>query len=160
MSEPPEDTIAVRSVVRRNVIWAVGAAALMLYYGIGKSIPDDVVGAQKQGWIIFLYTLKIGGGAMLLSVLLSLAGVPLALMYDSVLSIAIGLALGVSGVLVYSCNSRQAIFNILFTVIFVHSGYRNWREFRLLTPLEIWDEEAESGDQAADHIAAEREERG
>jgi hypothetical protein len=148
MPTPVEDPVAIRSAVRRNAIWAAGAGAIMLYYGIGTSIPSDAFPPQKQGWMLFLYTLQIGGSAMALSAVLSLIGVSFALLYDAVISVFIGVALALSGVLIYHDNSHQAIFNILFGVIFIHSGYRNWREFSFVASVDLWetDEAEEEGD--------------
>ena len=137
MSGPVEDSAATRSAVRRNAIWATGAAVLMLYYGLGKEAPESFP-PHSYGWTLLLCALQIGGGAMALSAVLSLIGVPLALLYDAVVSEFIGAALVVSGVLIYADRSHQAIFNILFGVIFIHSGYRNWREFTYLASVDFW----------------------
>ena len=147
MSSGSQETDAIRSTVRRNAIWAAGAAVIMLYFGIGKSIPLGTVAPQTQGWLLYLYALKVGGAAMILSALLSLVGIPLALMYDAVVSVAIGLALVASGVLVYPDSSYQALFNLAFGALFVHCGYRNWREFNLVSPADAWDApDTEEGD--------------
>lgn len=139
MSLGSQEADAIRSTVRRNAIWAAGAAVIMLYFGIGTSIPHGTVAPQTQGWFLFLYALKVGGAALILSALLSLVGIPLALMYDAVASVAIGLALAVSGVLIYRDSSYQALFNLAFGALFVHCGYRNWREFNLVSPADVWD---------------------
>ncbi len=97
--------------------------------------------------MLFVYTLQFGGGAMALAAVLSLAGVPLALLYDAIVSIFIGVALVVSGVLVYADKPHQAVFNILFGLIFAHSGYRNFREFGLVASLRLWVSEPEESDQ-------------
>ena len=105
---------------------------------------------QDAGGRIFLYTLVIGGGAMSLSAVLSLTGVPFALMFDAIVSMAIGLALASSGVLIYRETSSQALVNIAFGVIFAYSGYRNWREFSLIAAVDVYDTSGESPDEDSD----------
>jgi len=143
MSTPTSDPEAICASVRRNAIWAAGAAVIMLYFGMGKSVPAGTIAPQTQGWALFLYTLKIGGAAMALSALLSLLGLPLALMYDAVVSVVIGMALALSGALIYPDNSYQAIFNIVFGILFGYCGWRNWQEFNVLSPADTEDPSAD-----------------
>ncbi len=146
MAAPTGDAATTRAIVRRNWIWAAGAAGVMLYFGI-PATGLDAFAPQRHGWMLFVYTLQFGGGAMALSAVLSLTGVPLALLYDAIVSVFIGVALAVSGVLIYAGKPHQAVFNVLFGLVFVHSGYRNFREFGVVASLRLWVSEPEESDQ-------------
>ncbi|MCP4594177.1 MAG: hypothetical protein GY842_25900 [bacterium] len=148
MSTTPQHSSAIRLAVRRNAIWAAGAAAIMLYYGLyvglGSEPPPDWPARLRAGSWLALYTLEIGGVLMLLSTILSVVGIRPALLFDALASVAIGLGLGVSGALRIAGAEFSPLLFILFGAVFIHSGYRNWSEYNDLAALEVPDEAAET----------------
>ena len=118
------------SVVRRNAVWAAGAAAIMLWYGLGEWVIEEGAYGER----LLIYTLQVGGGLMALSALLSLTGARFALLFDAAASVAIGVALLASAALIYTHMPKQSLLNVLFGVVFLHSGFRNWQDYRALVP--------------------------
>ena len=154
MSTSPADAVAVRSAVRRNAIWAAGAALIMLYYGLyhglgGEPSPDLPLRLRAGSWLVF-YTLKIGGGLMLLSAVFSLIGASPALLFDALASVAIGVCLAAAGLLRMSGVEMESLLLILFGAVFIHSGYRNWREYFSLAAPDVRGTPAEPQDATDD----------
>jgi hypothetical protein len=154
-----EDAAAIVSTVRRNTIWAAGAAAIMLYFGLPPLLYEGAAPPEDLGQRVFLYTLQAGGAAMVLSALLSLTGQPFALMYDSIVSLGVAVAFVVCGVLLYAENGQQAVFNVLFAAVFAHTGYRNGREFSVMAAVDLTDTEPEAPEGEQHRGSAETEER-
>lgn len=136
MATTLSDEASIRSAVRRNAIWAAGAAVIMLYYGVYQGLgrqpseldPDRI---RWGGWVV-LYTLRIGGGLMALSTLLSLMGVRPALLFDGFASMSIGLCLALAGGLLLADMGLRPVLLLMFAALFVYTGYRNWREYNEL----------------------------
>lgn len=121
--------------VRKNVLNAAIAAALMLYFaysGGGYIMPegDDAIAV---GGAIFIRTLKLGGFAMLAASLGSLTGVRHALLFDGVCSMIIGLLFCASGVLMMIGGGGGVLY-IVFGVMFLVAGARNASEWAALAP--------------------------
>ena len=154
MSTSPRDAAAIRSAVRRNTIWAAGAAVIMLYYGLyhglgGDPQPDLPARFRIGSWLV-LYSLQIGGGLMVLSAILSLTGAGPALLFDALASVVIGACLAAAGMLLMSGIEMQSLLLILFGAVFIHSGYRNWREYFSLAAPDVRGVPAEAQDAVDD----------
>ena len=120
MSTSPGDAAAIRSAVRRNTIWAAGAAVIMLYYGLyhglgGDPQPDLPARFRIGSWLV-LYTLQIGGGLMVLSAVFSLTGSGPALLFDALASVVIGACLAAAGMLLMSGIEMQSLRSRLDTL--------------------------------------------
>ncbi|MCH7527422.1 MAG: hypothetical protein IID39_08300 [Planctomycetes bacterium] len=122
----------VTARVRQNAFSAAIAAALMLYYGFGGGewiYPEE--GFARAGGYVFVFTLKIGGLAMLASALGSALGTLHALVFDAVCSILIG-ALFILGSLLMLLGGSMG-FNLIlyamFGVMFITAGLRNGRNW-------------------------------
>ncbi len=136
MPTPTEGAVAVRSAVRSNAVWVGPAALLMLYFGVYRGLGADPLEGwatrlKVGSWVVY-YTMRIGGGMMLLSALFCLTGSRRALLFDAFASVCIGLALAVSGVLLGFDTGMRFLLLIFFGVLFIHSGYRSWRQYHSL----------------------------
>lgn len=123
------ESIAAR--VRSNA-WSAGIAAVLLcYFGFAVFQFQPVTNAFTAGDAVFNYTLRIGGIAMVLVTLMSLAGWLPTLIVDAVASFSIGLALILGGVLMgigggFGVNQ---ILYMVFGATFVSAGLRNGRDY-------------------------------
>ncbi len=136
MPTPTESAVAVRSAVRSNAAWVGPAALLMLYFGVYGGLEPDPSASwatrlEVGSWGVY-YTMRIGGGIMLLSALFCLTGSRRALLFDAFASVCIGLALVVSGALLGFDTGMLFLLLIFFGAIFIHSGYRSWRQYHSL----------------------------
>ncbi len=131
---PPE----IASRVRQNAWSAAVAAACLLLFGFfaGFAIPI-VTNLFTLGDAVFNYTLRFGGVLMVAVVIGSLSGWVTALLMDAVVSVAIGVLLAFSGVAMIvggGVITLNYILYVIFGVMFVSSGIRNWREYFWLIP--------------------------
>ena len=134
MMYPPHSSQAIPEMVRAERTWAGIAAVLLCYYGYYVSLP----GSTFAEWL-FCYTLRIGGPALVLSVLLLQTGKLFALAYDGVVSILIGVGLAVSSVLwlMSGGGGAQTYLNIFFGILFFNSGWRNWSVFAQMQSVDV-----------------------
>ncbi|NOS99546.1 MAG: hypothetical protein HOP29_02845 [Phycisphaerales bacterium] len=131
-NHPPDhlspDDVAAR--VRHNTASAAIAAALLLYFGFASGyVYPQAAGMFDAGGRIFIRTLQIGGCAMLLSAVASYTGLSLALLFDGVGSLLIGLSLAVSTLLMVADGGGGSILYGLFAAMFVIAGVRNIRDW-------------------------------
>lgn len=120
----------VTARVRQNVIPAGIAALLMLYfsYSGGGFVDPEGGDAFAIGGMIFICTLKYGGFAMLAAALWSLSGMRVALLFDAVCSVLIGLLLCTSGGLMMAGGGSGFLY-VVFGVLFLWGGVRNGRNW-------------------------------
>jgi len=122
MMHPAHSSSSIAETVRAERMWAGIAALLLCYYGFFAGMVPLSAAAD-----VLLYTAKIGGVAMVISVIVLQTGKPFALAYDGVASLLIGGALVVSGILwLTGGGGFQGFLNIIFGAMFASSGWRNW----------------------------------
>lgn len=134
MMYPPHSSSAIPEMVRAERTWAGIAAVLLCYYGYYVAMPGSTF---AEG--LFCYTLRIGGPALILSVLLLQTGKLFALAYDGIVSILIGVGLAVSSVLwlMGGGGGAQTYLNIFFGILFFNSGWRNWSVFKQMQSVDV-----------------------
>lgn len=120
--------------VRQNVVPAAIGAAFLLYFGFFQLIEPtgtDLFG--RANWV-FYYTLRLGGLAMAAVAAWSLLGQSITLAVDAVVAVAIGALLVLTGLgmAVDGGAMVQTIINVVCGGMFISSGVRNWRDYRLL----------------------------
>ena len=84
---------------------------------------------------IFLWTMRIGGVALAVVTLWSWVGQVMALLLDAVVSVPTGVALILTAIL-FTAGGGVGLIVILYAVfgaLFVSSGVRNWRDYRVLS---------------------------
>jgi hypothetical protein len=129
------DAIAIR--VRQNVAPAGIAAALMLYffYSGGSFVFPEGNDLFAIGGAIFIYTLQIGGFAMVVSAIFSLTGMLAALLFDGVFTLLIGFGFCAgSGLMMLGGGSGFLTF--IFGLLFAGSGGRSLQAWRQLGSLD------------------------
>ncbi len=123
--------------VRQNIAPAAIGAAFLLYFGffqLTEPTGTDLFG--RANWV-FYYTLRLGGLAMAAIAAWSLRGQPITLAVDAVVTVAIGVLLILSGLgmAVDGGAMVQTIINVVCGGMFISSGVRNWRDYRLLATM-------------------------
>lgn len=131
---PSHSTNSVADMVRAERTWAGIAAVLLCYYGYNVALPGTTF---AEG--LFCYTLRIGGPALVLSVLLLQTGKLFALAYDGIISILIGVGLALSSVLwlMRGGGGFQTYLNIFFGILFFHAGWRNWNVWTQMRTVDL-----------------------
>ena len=121
--------------VRQNAGSCGIAAALMIYFGFFSLLePSGTDLFSRANWAFF-HTVRIGGVAMAVLALWSLTGARLSLIVDAVVSIAIGVLLALTGVvmLIDGGGTLQSVLNVMFGWMFVSAGRANWGVYQLST---------------------------
>jgi len=138
---PPE--VAAR--VRQNAGSAFIAALCLNYFGYFHFAIPAVINTFTLGDAIFNYTLRIGGVIMAATLVASLTGKRWVLAIDGVASIAIGVALGLSALIMMlggGLGINQLIY-VFASGMFISAGLRNARDYRDLRPTLLSDESNE-----------------
>ncbi len=120
--------------VRQNVVPAAIGAAFLLFFGFLRlTEPTGTDLFSRANWV-FYYTLRFGGLAMGAVAAWSLLGKSITLAVDAVVSVAIGALIVLSGLgmAVDGGPMIQTIINFVCGSMFISSGVRNWRDYRLL----------------------------
>ena len=137
MPEPAPEARADSTAhhVTRN-FWPIAIfAALLLFFGFYWFQRPSGSGVFLIGDTLFQYTLRIGGIVMAALALSSLTGKLGVLALDGVGSVAIGVLLIGSALLMLAGGDRsinQFIY-IICGVMTASSGWRNWRDYRILS---------------------------
>jgi len=121
--------------VRQNVVPAAIGAAFLLFFGffqLTEPTGTDLFG--RANWV-FYYTLRLGGLAMAAVAAWSLLGQSITLAVDAVVTVAIGALLILTGLgmAVDGGAMGQTIINVVCGGMFISSGVRNWRDYRLFS---------------------------
>ncbi len=130
------------NAIRKLSAYAAIASTLLLYFGYTSTWADFTSAKLME------ITLKGGGVVMVVSTLLLLTGQLFALVFDGVVSIAIGAALAASGLL-FLAEARaidaMIIGELLFGYFFISSGRRSLVDFKRYTFLASPDAPAQDG---------------
>jgi len=120
----------VTAQVRQNALSAAIAAGLMLYFafsGGGYALNEGNT-LFDIGGRIFVHTIQIGGFVMAAAALWSATGMIVALLFDAIASIIIGLLFCVSAAMMMLDGGVGALY-IVFGVMFIIAGVRNGRQW-------------------------------
>ncbi len=120
--------------VRQNAGPAAVGAAFLLYFGFFHlAEPTGTELFDRASWV-FYHTLRIGGVAMAVVAVWSLLGQPITLAVDALITVAIGALLILTGIgmVVDGGGMIQTAINVVCGGMFISSGVRNWRDYRLL----------------------------
>ncbi len=120
--------------VRRHVTPAAIGAVLLLYFGFNHlAEPTGSDWFHRAAWVFF-HTLRIGGVSMGVVVVGLAMGHPLALAFDALVAVVIGVLLVGTGVvmLLAGGEAAQSIINLVCGSGFVSSGVHSWREYAAL----------------------------
>jgi len=120
--------------VRQNVAPAAIGAAFLLFFGFYQLAEPTGTELFDQAWWVFYHTLRVGGVALTAVAAWSLFGYPITLAVDAVVTVAIGLLLILTGLGMAADGGAliQTIINVVCGGMFVSSGVRNWKDYRLL----------------------------
>lgn len=121
--------------VRQNVAPAAIGAAFLLYFGFFHfTEPTGTELFDRASWV-FYHTLRVGGLAMAAVAVWSLLGQPTTLAIDAVVTVAIGALLILTGLGMALDGGAmvQTIINVVCGGMFISSGVRNWRDYRLFS---------------------------
>ncbi len=124
----------------QNAIYAFIAAGLMLYFGYPPSswsVPADSAASYQIAAWTFVYTLVIGGVAMVVTGLLLFTGQRIALAVDAVASGLIGLLLIGCGVVMGVNGDSWGFWYVIFGVMFGASARGAWADFQALRPVQV-----------------------
>ena len=130
MNPPQSNDIA--ALVRRNTVSAFIGAACLIYFGFYRSAVPNVTSLFTFGDALFVYTLRIGGVAMISIAVGCLTGRIVFLLLDALASIPIGSGLIVSAVLMMAGSgdvSFDFLLYIVFGGMFISAGLRNGRSY-------------------------------
>lgn len=129
---PPTADVSAR--VRHNAGSAGLAALCLLFFGFFRFAPPTVTNLFTLGDAIFNYTLRAGGVAMGVIALWLLLGRPITLIVDAVATIAIGVLLALSAVMMILGGGfgLNQILYIVFGATFLASGVRIGRDYFLM----------------------------
>lgn len=108
----------------------------MIYFGFFSLAEPSGTDLFSQAAWVFFHTIRLGGVAMAVLALWSLSGQRLALIVDAVVSIAIGVLLALTGVvmLIDGGGALQSALNVVFGWMFVSAGRRNWSDYYAFKP--------------------------
>lgn len=137
MTHHPPDTVARRV---RAEFWPCAISAVLLsYFGFAVFEFQPVTDLFRIGDAIFNYALRIGGVGMALAAAAALTGFSLALLFNAVLSVAIGAALTVGGGFMIAGGGMalNQILYLIFGAMFVSGGLRNGRDYFLLAAVSF-----------------------
>ncbi len=124
-------SVLVASRVRQNAASAGIPALLMVYFGFLALARPAGPGLFNWAALAFYCTLRIGGVLMALTAVWSLTGRRSVLLVDGVVSIAIGalFVLSAMGMLIDGGGAFTSGLYVVFGIMFISSGVRNWHEF-------------------------------
>jgi len=125
--KPKPATVDYVIEIRGIAVWTAICGAFMLYYGLREweSLLDSPLYAfAVHTWA---WTLRIGGGAMLVIALLALTGMKIAARIDAVASVVVALMFAFTGVIFLFHGDNDGILSLIFTAVFAHAGWRSWR---------------------------------
>jgi drug/metabolite transporter superfamily protein YnfA len=118
----PVDTPAS---IRRQAVWALIAALVLLYYGYREYAPDERTLSR-----VFAATLRYGGIAMVVAAAALATGTKWGLLVDGVVSLLVGAGLAYTGVsLVMAGVNLESVLILIFAYLFLSSGWRSFRGF-------------------------------
>lgn len=140
--QPEGDSgVDLEALVRRNAGTAGLAGALLIFFGF--FFLDPPVGSTlfDRASSVFVYTLRIGGLALIGVAAWSAFGHLPALLGDAVVSMAIGVTFAVTGLVMLVDGELAALLQVAINVVcgtlFFTSGLRNGQEYRRLTKREL-----------------------
>jgi hypothetical protein len=108
--------------VRGTAFWAAIAAGLMLYFGSMVFISHLDSKAYAAALDARMWTLRIGGGAMVLVAVLCIAGLSVGLLVDAFACAAIAAMLGLTGAIYLVNDDMEGILSLIFALIFGGAG--------------------------------------
>lgn len=105
----------------------LGAACLIFFGYFWGLLRPGGASLFEVGNLLFYYALRVGGPALGVIALLSWAGVAASLVLDAFVSILIGLALAVGGLLMLADGGwgPQSILTVVFAFLFLRAGWQN-----------------------------------
>jgi len=118
------------ALVRQNTVSAAIAAGALLYFafsGGGYELSDGDT-LFDIGGRVFVRTLQIGGFAMAAAALWCMTGMVVALLFDAIVSIIIGLSFCVSAAMMLM-DGGPGVLYIAFGMMFIVAGVRNGRQW-------------------------------
>ena len=122
---PSSASLAIVKQQTRSTAASAGiSAALMLYFGYSSFFVDSAGGMTLE------YTLKVGGWAMAVSALGLLTGMGLALLFDALASMVVGLGFLGCAALLLPGGDLQGLLCGVFGFMFISSGLRSWHGYR------------------------------
>jgi len=132
-----EDVNRVRS---QGASAAIGAA-LLLYFGFVVLAEPERTGLFGWSAWMFFHTLRIGGVATAVAAALLWIGHPVALLFDAVVTLPIGILLIVTGIgmLVDGGGAFQSVINVACGALFISSGLHGGRVFAELRGVQPSD---------------------
>ncbi|MBN1491661.1 MAG: hypothetical protein JXA69_17240 [Phycisphaerae bacterium] len=118
-----------RQRVRGTAMWAGIGGALMLYFGMNLlTLRLDsklcMIALHTELW-----TLRLGGGAMLCVAALCLSGWSVALLFDAIACTAIAILLTFAGGVLLVHGYWDGLLMLLFAALFGNSAFRSWRDY-------------------------------
>ena len=129
------DVPNVAARVRQNIAPAAIGAVFLLYFGFGRlAKPTGAELFDRASWV-FYHTLRMGGPAMAAVAFWSLLGQPVTLAVDAVVTLLIGALLILTGLAmaIGGGDTVQTMINVICGGMFITSGQRNGKAYRLLT---------------------------
>jgi hypothetical protein len=133
--EPALDTVddaqraAFRQRVRGTAFWAIIGGGLMLYFGIGPWVIPTISPLYTAAAQAYIWTLRIGGGAMIAVAALCLTGWSLALLVDAVACAWIAMVLALTGAVFLSNGETNGLLSLVFAIMFGGAGRQSWNTF-------------------------------
>jgi len=117
--------------VRQNAGQAGFTALCLLFFGFGWFSPPTATGLFSTGDALFNHTLRGGGLVMACIALAFIAGKPVVLMIEAVVSMVIGGLLAVSATMMIFGGGLglSQVFYLMVAGMFVLAGVRNVRSF-------------------------------
>jgi len=118
---------SLAAAVRSNATSAAIAAACLIYFGFFHLSHPTGNDWFSLGNLILFYSLRIGGVALAVVAAWSLLGHSGVLIVDAAISVPIGLAFIVSGILmlVDGGGTFQSVLILIFGAMFISAGVRN-----------------------------------
>jgi len=118
-----------RQRVRSTAFWATIGGGLMLYFGIGQWITPPISPLYAAAAHTYIWTLRIGGGAMLAVAGLCLTGWGPALLLDAAACGLIAILLAFAGALFLSNGETNGLLSLVFALLFGGAGRQSWDLF-------------------------------
>ncbi len=128
---PTDETgqVAFRQQVRSTALWAAVGGGLMLYFGLGEWIVPTISPRYTAAAHTYIWTLRIGGGAMLAIAALCLTGWGPALLLDAVACSVIAVLLALCGAVFLGNGDVNGLLSLVFALLFGTAGRQSWNSF-------------------------------